>query len=94
MGTIGKAISAPEGWWVTPRKEEVPLEKPWLCLRTAMISSSTEMLPMHSVRSEYLMQHSPVSLHLLSFANTCSTPRQLFAASSVRTPIPEAVDRL
>jgi hypothetical protein len=45
---------APEGWCVTPRKAEVPREKPWLWRRTAMISSSSEMLSMHSVRSAYL----------------------------------------
>ena len=39
---------------MTPRKEEVPREKPWLWRRTAMISSSSEMLPMQSVRSAYL----------------------------------------
>ena len=46
--------AAPEGWWVTPRKVEVPREKPWLCRRTAMMSSSSEMPCMHSVRSAYL----------------------------------------
>ena len=40
---------------MTPRKVEVPREKPWLCLRTAMMSSSREMSCMHSVRSAYLV---------------------------------------
>ena len=44
---VGDA-AAPEGWWVTPRKVEVPREKPWLCRRTAMMSSSSEMPCMHS----------------------------------------------
>ena len=39
---------------MTPRKVEVPREKPWLCRRTAMMSSSSEMPCMHSVRSAYL----------------------------------------
>ncbi len=39
---------------MTPRKEEVPREKPWLWRRTAMISSSRLILSMHSVRSAYL----------------------------------------
>ncbi len=39
---------------MTPRKVDVPREKPWLCLRTAMMSSSKEMSCMHSVRSAYL----------------------------------------
>ena len=42
---------------MTPRKEEVPREKPWLWRRTAMMSSSKLMLSMHSVRSAYLCQH-------------------------------------
>ncbi len=41
---------------MTPRKVEVPREKPWLCLRTAMMSSSKEMSCMHSVRSAYLAE--------------------------------------
>ena len=49
-----KAESAPDGWCVTPRKADVPRLKPWLCRRTAMMSSSRLMLSMHSIRSEYL----------------------------------------
>ena len=39
---------------MTPRKAEVPREKPCDWRRTAIISSSSEMLSMHSVRSAYL----------------------------------------
>ncbi len=49
-----EASSAPDGWCVTPRKADVPRLKPWLCRRTAMMSSSRLMLSMHSIRSEYL----------------------------------------
>ena len=44
----------PVGWRVTPRKAEEPREKPWLCLRTVMMSSSRLMLSMTSIRSRYL----------------------------------------
>ena len=50
----GGISSVPDGWCVTPRKAEVPRLKPWLCRRTAMISSSKLMLSMQSIRSEYL----------------------------------------
>lgn len=39
---------------MTPRKAEVPREKPCDWRRTAMMSSSRLMLSMHSVRSAYL----------------------------------------
>ena len=48
------AAGAPEGWRVTPRKVDVPREKPWLWRRTAMISSSSVMLSRQAVRSAYL----------------------------------------
>ena len=67
--------AAPEGWWVTPRKVEVPREKPWLWRRTAMISSSRLMLSRHSVSSAYLRApctHLSLQMELCWVPGTCA----------------------
>lgn len=57
---------APEGWRVTPRKVDVPREKPWLWRRTAMISSSSVMLSRQAVRSAYLHAPKPAARFITS----------------------------
>lgn len=46
--------TAPDGCGDTPRNDEVPREKPWLCRRTAVTTSSKEALSRHPSSSLYL----------------------------------------
>ena len=52
---------SPEGCGDTPRYADVPLEKPWLCLRTAVTTSSSVEEPKQPSRSRYLNTIIPAS---------------------------------
>ena len=48
------ASHRPLGWRVTPRNLLLPLANPWLCLLTAITSSSSVMVSMYCRSSLYL----------------------------------------